>query len=149
MSELTEGSIRVGAAPAGVLRVITDFDGYPEWAEGVRSAEVLERDADDRPTRVAFRVGMAGIDAAYTLAYTYAPEAGGVSWTTQEASGAVNDVEGEYGLASEDDGTLVTYRLRVEPSIPLPGFLKRHAERTIVDTALKGLKARVEGVADP
>jgi len=144
VSELTEGSIRIEAPPADVLRVITDFAGYPEWAEGVRGAEVVERDGRDRPARVAFRVGMAGIDAAYTLAYTYAPRSGGVSWTTEEASGAVSDVEGEYGLQRDGDGTLVTYRLRVEPAIPLPGFLKRHAERTIVDTALKGLKARVE-----
>jgi len=148
VSELTEGSIRIEAAPADVLRVITDFAGYPEWAEGVRSAEVVESDGRHRPTKVAFRVGMAGIDAAYTLAYTYAPRSAGVSWTTEEASGAVNDVEGEYGLKRRGDETLVTYRLRVEPAIPLPGFLKRHAERTIVDTALKGLKARVEGAAD-
>ena len=145
MGELTEGSIRIEAAPAEVLRVITDFAGYPEWAEGVRGAEVLGLDDRGRPARVAFRVGMAGIDAAYTLAYTYAARTGGVSWTTEEASGAVSDIEGEYGLARQKDGTLVTYRLRVEPAIPLPGFLKRHAERTIVDTALKGLKARVEG----
>jgi ribosome-associated toxin RatA of RatAB toxin-antitoxin module len=144
VSELTEGSIRIEAAPADVLRVITDFAGYPEWAEGVRAAEVVESDDRDRPIRVAFRVGMAGIDAAYTLAYTYASGTAGVSWTTEEASGAVTDIEGEYGLEPDGDATLVTYRLRVEPAIPLPGFLKRHAERTIVDTALKGLKARVE-----
>ena len=41
--------------------------------------------------------------------------------------------------------TAVAYSLRVEPAIPLPGYLKRHVERTIVDSALEGLKRRVEG----
>ena len=40
--------------------------------------------------------------------------------------------------------TVVTYALRVEPAIALPGYLKRHVERSIVETALEGLRARVE-----
>ena len=30
--------------------------------------------------------------------------------------------------------------------MPLPGMLKRKAEKVIIDTALKGLKSRVEGL---
>ena len=30
--------------------------------------------------------------------------------------------------------------------VPLPGMLKRRAEKVIIDTALKGLKARVEAL---
>ena len=32
--------------------------------------------------------------------------------------------------------------------IPTPGLLKRKAEKMIIDTALKGLKARAETLAD-
>jgi hypothetical protein len=87
---------------------------------------------------------MAGIEAAYTLAYAYEPEDAG-SRTTESASGAVADVRGEYRLRADGDDTSVTYSLRVEPAIPVPGYLKRHVERTIVDSALDGLKRRVEG----
>jgi hypothetical protein len=41
----------------------------------------------------------------------------------------------------------VTYRLRVDVSIPMIGMLKRRAEKVIIDTALKGLKQRVESGA--
>jgi ribosome-associated toxin RatA of RatAB toxin-antitoxin module len=127
------------------MAVIADVAAYPEWTEGIRSVEVLASDASGRAERAAFRVGMAGIDAAYTLVYAYAASDGGVSWTTESASGAVADVRGEYRLAVEGENTAVTYSLRVEPAIPLPGYLKRHVERTIVDSALDGLRRRVEG----
>jgi hypothetical protein len=38
----------------------------------------------------------------------------------------------------------VTYRLALDLSIPLIGMIKRKGEKMIIDTALKGLKKRVE-----
>ena len=38
----------------------------------------------------------------------------------------------------------MTYQLAVDLELPLLGMLKRKAEKVIVDTALKGLKHRVE-----
>jgi ribosome-associated toxin RatA of RatAB toxin-antitoxin module len=145
VAELTEGSVRIAAPPAEILSVIADVAAYPEWADGVRNAEVVSRDPAGRPERAAFRVGMAGIEAGYTLLYTYAPGDAGVSWTSEAASGDVEDVRGEYRLVADGPETVVTYALRVEPAIAIPGYLKRHVERSIVQSALDGLRARVEG----
>ena len=43
--------------------------------------------------------------------------------------------------------TEVTYQLAVDLAIPMIGMLKRKAEKVIIDTALKGLKKRVESLA--
>ncbi len=144
MAERTEGSTEIAATAAEIMEVITDFDAYPEWA-GVKSAEVMKTDAKGRPSQVAMYVSQMGIEARYTLKYAYAPNEGGVSWTTVEASGAVKDLEGEYALEPGDGTTTVTYRLNMETTISLPGFLRRQAEKTIINTALGGLKKRVEG----
>ena len=48
-----------------------------------------------------------------------------------------------------DGSTEVTYRLAVDISIPMIGMLKRKAEKVIIDTALKGLKKRVESIDRP
>ncbi len=60
-------------------------------------------------------------------------------------------MEGAYVLRPSDGhggpGTEVTYRLAVDLSIPMIGMLKRKAEKVIIDTALKGLKKRVESQA--
>ena len=45
-------------------------------------------------------------------------------------------------------GTTVTYSLAVDLNIPMIGMLRRKAEKVIIDTALKGLKRRVEGAPD-
>ena len=87
MPEQTEGFIEISATAREVMEVIADFDAYPEWAEGIRKAEVKRRDSKGRPAEVAFEVSQMGIGAKYTLAYRYRAKDGGLSWTTRSASG--------------------------------------------------------------
>jgi carbon monoxide dehydrogenase subunit G len=144
MAERTEGSIEIEATPGEIMEVIGDFRSYPEWAEGIRSAEVRATDDRGRATEVAFEFSAMGFAASYTLAYEYAEDDGGVRWTTEKASGAVKDVQGEYVLEALNGDTEVTYRLAVELGVPLPGFMKRRADRAAIRSALDGLKKRVE-----
>jgi carbon monoxide dehydrogenase subunit G len=146
MAEQTEGNIHVDAAPADVLAVISDYEAYPKWTEGIKKAEVKKKDSKGRPSEVAFEVSQMGVGAKYTLAYKYKARDEGVSWTTTSASGAVKDIKGEYGLEQSGGGTKVTYRTTIEPAIPLMGFMKRQAEKMIIGTALEGLKKRVESL---
>jgi carbon monoxide dehydrogenase subunit G len=145
MGEQTEGEIEIVARPEEIMAVIADFEAYPDWAEGIRSADVRARDADGRGTEVAFEFSAMGFSASYTLLYEYVPDDGGIRWTTKEASGAVRDITGEYELEPFNGDTRVTYRLAVDPAVPLPGFLRRQADRKAIKTALEGLKSRVEG----
>ncbi len=143
MAERTHGSTQIKATPAEIMEVITNFKAYPEWA-GVKSAEVLKKDPKGRPTEVAMKVSQMGFEASYTLAYKYAAKDGGLSWTTKDASGAVKDITGQYALEASGDDTKVTYHLTLELAVPMIGLMKRQAERVIVNTALGGLKKRVE-----
>ena len=145
MAEQTEGTIEIEGTPGEILAVILDFESYPEWVDGIRSAEVRVRDDLGRGTEVAFEFAAMGFTARYTLAYEHSPDDSGVRWTTTEAGGAVRDVEGEYILEALNGDTEVTYRLAVEVAVPVPGFLKRRADRQAITTALEGLKRRVEG----
>lgn len=145
MAERTEGTIEIAGTPEEILAVILDFESYPEWVDGIRSARVGRRDDLGRATEVAFEFAAMGFTARYTLAYEYVPDDAGVRWTTTEASGAVRDVEGEYLLDPLNGDTEVTYRLAVEVAVPVPGFLKRRADRQAITTALEGLKRRVQG----
>jgi hypothetical protein len=51
-------------------------------------------------------------------------------------------------LEDHGEATEVTYQLFVDVSIPMIGLLRRKAEKVVIDTALKGLKQRVESGAD-
>jgi carbon monoxide dehydrogenase subunit G len=143
VAEQTEGTIEIEARPEEIMAVIAEFEAYPEWA-GVKSAEVVSRGDDGRGTEVAFEVSASGMAASYALAYTYLPGDTGISWASTRAEGAVRDITGEYVLEPIDGETRVTYRLGVELAMPVPGFLRRQAEKRIVHSALEGLKRRVE-----
>jgi ribosome-associated toxin RatA of RatAB toxin-antitoxin module len=147
MADRTESSIVVDAAPARVLGVIADFGAYPEWTGAVRETEVLEEDEDGRARRVRFVLDAGALRDTYTLAYTWdvaRDGTGTVSWTLLEA-GILKAMDGAYRLAVRGAGTAVTYELTVEVKMPMLGMLRRKAEKTIIDTALKELKKRAEG----
>lgn len=144
MADRTEGSIEIDAEPEAIMAVIADFDSYPQWVDGIRSAEVRARDEKGRGTEVAFEFSAMGFSASYTLIYEYRPDAGGVGWTTKEAAGAVKDIQGEYVIEPLNGDTEVTYRLQVQTAVRLPGIVKRRADRQAIATALEGLKRRVE-----
>ncbi len=60
----------------------------------------------------------------------------------------LRSLDGAYVLDETAPGrTEVTYRLALDVSIPLIGMLKRKGEKILIDTALKGLKKRVESGA--
>jgi ribosome-associated toxin RatA of RatAB toxin-antitoxin module len=146
MAEQTSGSTTIDATPEDVMAVLTDFDAYPKWA-GMKKVEVKKKDSQGRGSEVYMEVSQMGFEAKYTLSYTYKAKNGGVSWTTKEASGAVKDLKGGYELEADGDATNVTYEMSIEPAIKLPGFIKKQVEKQIVNTALGGLKKRVESVS--
>jgi ribosome-associated toxin RatA of RatAB toxin-antitoxin module len=144
MAEQTTSSIIVNATPAQVMAVIADFEAYPEWAQGMKQAEVVEEGADGRAEQVHFELEAAPIKDSYTLAYDWQGDSA-VQWNLVEGR-MLKAMEGAYELRPSGDGTEVTYRLAVEVSIPMIGMLRRKAEKVIIDTALKGLKKRVEAL---
>ena len=143
MAEQTSSSITIAAPPATVMAVIADFEAYPDWATGVKETEVLSADSSGRAEQVRFVLNAPPIKDTYTLAYDWNGDQS-VSWKLVEA-GVLKALDGNYSLSPVGDGqTEVVYRLKVDVSIPMIGLLRRKAEKVIIDTALKGLKQRVE-----
>lgn len=136
----------IDAAPDTVLAVALDIERYPEWARDVKEAVVVDRDADGRPLRVAFRAAAMGHSARYVLRYDYGDMPLRMAWVLEHGD-IVRRLDGEYVFepAAGDAGvTDVTYKLVVELAVPLPGFIKRRAESKIMTTALDELKRRCE-----
>ncbi|WP_447647151.1 hypothetical protein [Nocardioides zeae] len=93
-----------------------------------------------------FVLDVAPIKDEYTLAYTWHGDTE-VTWVLDQG-GILRALDGAYTLRDLGDGsTEVTYRLALEVTIPLIGMLRRRGEKILIDTALKGLKKRVEGLA--
>jgi hypothetical protein len=153
MADQTTSSIVVDAPAGAVMAVIADFASYPVWAKGVTTADVVSTfDADapgthrGRAREVFFALDVSPIKDEYTLAYEWDGDAQ-VTWTLVEGK-MLRALDGAYVLREVAGGsTEVTYRLALDVAIPMIGLIKRKGEKILIDTALKGLKQRVESLA--
>lgn len=143
MAESTVQSIEVDAPLSDVFSVAVDIESYPDWANGIKQVEVLEHDAEGRPLRAAFVLDAFVKEVAYELVYEY-DEPHRISWEA-DPSPDIEMLEGSYSFTETDDGsTDVVYAFTVSPAFNMPGFIRRQAEKQIVTTALRGLRARVQ-----
>lgn len=148
MADETHGEIEINADPATVMDVIADLETYHEWADGVNGIEVLTATDTGRPDTALFDFSSGPIKDKFTLQYDWTHEDTEwfVTWSLIEGQ-VLKKEEGKYTVVGLDNGkTRVLYNLMVDLSIPLPGMIKRKAEKKMVETALKGLKKRVESL---
>jgi hypothetical protein len=145
MADRTTSSITIALPRAEVMDVIADFTAYPQWAEGVSVAEILGKLENGRADRVRFQLDAGIIKDRFVLRYEWDGDAR-VRWDldTSEPGAAISELSGGYVLDERGGSTAVTYDLTIGLRIPVPGILKRRAEKTIINTALKGLKSRAE-----
>lgn len=150
MADQTESSIVIAASPPAIMAVIADLPAYPQWSDGIQEVTVLALYEDDnRPADARFNLASGAIKDVYELEYDWDGDRM-VSWTLTKGD-MLTAMDGVYELVDNGDGTTtVHYRLSVDVKIPMIGMIKRKAEKVIIDTALKGLKKRVESSpADP
>ncbi|MGW5052477.1 SRPBCC family protein [Actinokineospora sp. NPDC004072] len=143
MADESTQSIVVDAPAARIMAVIADFPAYPEWADAVKSTQVLATDAGGRAEQVAFVLDAGMFKDEYTLAYTWADDGLSVEWNL--VKGQMQRAQrGRYRLVERGGRTEVTYTLSVQLVVPMIGLFRRKAEKMIMDIALKELKRRAE-----
>ena len=144
MTDEATQQIHIDAPPEQCFAIAIDFERYPEWAGDLKSVEILERDDQQRASKVRFRAGALGQSTRYTLQYDYSEAPRVLAWIQTDGD-LTRKLDGEYVF--DDDGkggTNMTYHLTVELKVPLVSFIKRRAEARILGTALRDLKARAE-----
>jgi ribosome-associated toxin RatA of RatAB toxin-antitoxin module len=140
--EKASSSIVIDADKQTIMAVIADFESYPEWSTAIKRVSVDEVGDDGRGTTATFTLDAGVLKDTYTLAYDWDGD-DRVDWHLVKGR-ALKSQEGTYELNERDGRTEVTYRLAVDLTVPMLGMFKRKAEKVIMDTALKGLKKRVE-----
>jgi uncharacterized protein YndB with AHSA1/START domain len=143
MAETATESITIAAPPDKVWAIATDLENYPVWTHDVKDVVVAARDDDGRPSEVEFRTSALGRSTHYTLSYDYTDAPRTLAWTMVKGD-IQRSMDGTFKFHPTDDGgTHVQYDLAIELVVPLPGFVKRRAERRILN-AIKELKAFAE-----
>ncbi|KWX63262.1 SRPBCC family protein [Mycobacterium sp. NAZ190054] len=131
----------IDATPEEILAVLFDLEALPEWSSAHQEVEVLDRDQQGRPRRSRQVVKIVGISDEQVLDYSVHDD--GVGWTLV-SSKQQRAQQGRYTLTPEGDKTRVRFDLTVDPIVPLPGFLVKKGAKGLMDTAIEGLRKRVE-----
>src|SRR5258708_32365613 len=97
MADKTSSTMTIDAPRSVVMAVIADFAAYPQWATGVRSAEVLQAGQDGRAEHVRFTIDAGVIKDSYTLGYTWQGDEQ-VRWDLVQRGTAISEMSGAYRL---------------------------------------------------
>ena len=143
MADSASETITIQAPADRVWAVAANIDAYPSWVHDVKDVNVRSVDDQGRPTEVEFRASALGRSTHYVLRYDYTNAPNQLSWTM--VSGDIQrSIDGSYTLNSLGESvTEVRYDLEIDLAVPLPGFVKRRAERRILN-AVHDMKAVAE-----
>ncbi|MCB0967107.1 MAG: SRPBCC family protein [Ilumatobacter sp.] len=143
MAETATESITIAAPLDKVWEIATDLEQYPIWTHDVKEVVITSRDDEGRPHEVEFRTSALGRSTHYTLEYDYTSAPKKLAWSMVKGD-IQRSIDGAFSFQPTDDGgTHVQYDLAIELVVPLPGFVKRRAERRILN-AIKELKTFAE-----
>lgn len=129
-------TVELAASPSEVYAVMADVDGYPEWQPDVKSATVLERDAEGRPARAVITQDAKVRTVEVSLRYRHDPPHE-MAWTLEK--GDVKAMDGSWVLEDLGNGrTRVTYSLDVDPGRALGLLLRGPVVQRVTDHVLDG-----------
>ena len=129
-----------GVSPAAAYAVVVDFAVYPRLFPELKSARVLST-AGQR-VRAEFR-GNIVLPFRYVLDLDCDPDALTVEWRYVEGE-VVKNSEGGWRFSPEGGGARVEYRVAMEISAPVPGFLLRKITDGLLTLSLPAMFASVE-----
>ena len=130
----------IEATPEEILDVIADVEATPTWSPQYQKAAILESYPDGRPKQVEMTVKAAGLTDVQVIEYTWTDSS--VSWTLV-SSGQLKAQDAGYTLTPDGDKTKVKFDMKIDLSIPMPGFLLKRTLKGGMETATDGLRKQV------
>ncbi|BBZ02779.1 cyclase [Mycolicibacterium chitae] len=130
----------IEATPREILDVIADVESTPSWSPQYQKAQILDTYDDGRPRQAKMTIKAAGLTDDQVIEYTWTDTS--VSWTLVSA-GQVKAQDASYTLTPEGDKTRVRFDMKVDPSVPIPGFLLKRTLKGGMETATDGLRKQV------
>ena len=124
------------------FETIIDYESFPEWQDAVKRIDVVDRDEAGRGRLVDVVIDAKLREVSYRLHYHYEPPTR-VWWEFVQGDG-VEHVEGEYLLEPHDSGTRATYRLGIDPGVPVPGLVARRLNATVMKRSVQDLREEAE-----
>jgi ribosome-associated toxin RatA of RatAB toxin-antitoxin module len=136
--------IDIPAPPRACFDVLTDYERLPDWQSMVRRCEILTRDDAGRAEEVEYEIDALVRRVTYRIRHVYEePRRVG----SEYLGGDFECFEGQWTFDDRgDEGTHVTFELRIDPGLRVPERLARLLNEAVMGRALSDLRARVSEV---
>jgi uncharacterized membrane protein len=143
MSDVTTSTVTIAAPADDVRAMIFDIANYPSWSTSFKAVEVLASDGQGRPTQVKMSVDAGALKDKPTLNYDWSAYPDRVEFSLEDAD-LLTEMSGSFIVKDNGDETEVTSELTVALSMPVPDMMRKKAEKSTIDLALKQLKEKLE-----
>jgi ribosome-associated toxin RatA of RatAB toxin-antitoxin module len=132
----------VDATPQQCFDLLTDYERLPEWQGAVRSASILERDAQGRGAVVEYEVDARVKTVRYRLRQVYDEPA---RLASEYLGGDFRDFSGEWRFVALDERrTRVELDLQIDPGRFVPAPVRGVIADAVMRRALRDLKTHLE-----
>ncbi len=130
-------TVTVNAPLAEVLRLLRDIDNQHTWFPGNLESEVIARSAEGLATRARMVNDVKVARDEFILDYTHSDT--GFSWHLPAPTAVQKVHQGSWELVARDGQTQATMSLRVDSSLPLPGFVQRKVVKDTLQAVTRAL----------
>ncbi len=141
----------IDATPEQVIRVLTDYESFPEFMPYCQEVRIQEKDKERTRVRYELDFPWPIGDRHYVLELKSDSESRGDrtvfvnTWTYVPDSGNINDTYGSWEVFPEgSERSLVRYTVFTDPGGRVPGWAANVATNVAVPGVIEGVKTRVK-----
>ncbi len=138
-------TVEVGADAASIMAIVSDFERYPEWNEGIKGSWILARYDDGRPSQLRLDTVVQGIEGTYIQAVYY-PGPNQIQTVMQQGELFAKQ-EQLFSWVETGPTTLLTVDVDVETTMPVPAPMVKMLLGNVLDHLAENLKKRAEQLA--
>jgi len=144
---LVSKTLEVNADAAAILRIVADFESYPQWNDEVTAVYILARYNDGRPSQLRIDTEIQGHPGTYIQAVYY-PSPAQIQTVMQQGDLFAKQ-EQLFSVVEMGPLSLLTVDLDVETSFAVPAMMVKKLVNDALEHLANNLKARAEQLSGP
>lgn len=132
----------VKASPDAVWRVLTDYDNYEKIFTGIKSHETISKQGNTVMNKVVVDSPWPLPDRWTLNKIVHSPDHRTIRF--DKVDGEFKAFSGEWRLIPQDKGTLLVYKVQIDPGIPVvPSWLLNLGTKQILPGVIKAVRQHV------
>ncbi len=141
---LVSKTVEVNADADTILRIVADFEKFPEWNPRAKAVYVLARYDDGRPSQLRLDMEIQGGQSGTFIQAVYYPPGENQIQTVLQQGEVFTKQDQLFSVVAMGPSSLLTVDLDVEVSLPVPAVMVKKLINDVLEHLANNLKTRAE-----